>query len=314
MFAGNYAPEGWALCAGQTLNVADHPALFAAIGTSFGGDGRETFALPDLRGRIPVHRGVHVAHGESGGSELADISADQLPGHSHTVTPATGTSPAAFHGETVTMSADALPVDATGGSADDYATGGGGAHDNMQPFLSIHFVIALGGDVEPVSILEPFIGEIRLYAGAATPRGWQRCNGQALDIANNSDLFAVLGTTYGGDGKQTFALPDMRGRVALHAGQGAGLTLRRLGESGGSEQVALSATHLPYHSHALQPAAVGSAAGHVVMAAGSPSGSALTGIGTSAGTVSDGPGAPHNNLQPYLVLNYIIATTGNTSA
>ena len=95
MFAGNFAPPGWAFCNGQILNASDHPSLFGAIGSTFGGDGKTTFALPDIRGRIPVHRGSRVAHGQTGGSELASLDATQLPGHSHSVS-----QPTATHGAT----------------------------------------------------------------------------------------------------------------------------------------------------------------------------------------------------------------------
>ena len=99
---------------------------------------------------------------------------------------------------------------------------------------------------------DPFIGEISLFASNFAPRGWALCDGQLLPISTNTALFALLGTTYGGDGRTTFGLPDLRGRLPVHAGTGPGLTQRRLGERSGVEQVTLSTTELPSHGHAVR--------------------------------------------------------------
>ena len=122
--------------------------------------------------------------------------------------------------------------------------------DNMQPYTTLNYIIALQGIFPSrnmatsslkvqggvgVASADPFIGEIVLFAGNFAPRGWAFCDGQLLPISSHQALFAILGTTYGGDGRTTFALPDLRGRVAVHAGAGPGLTPRRLGEIGGSE-------------------------------------------------------------------------------
>src|SRR5947207_3767288 len=98
---------------------------------------------------------------------------------------------------------------------------------------------------------DPFVAEIRMFAGNFAPKGWALCDGQLLPISQNTALFSLLGTTYGGDGKSTFALPDMQGNVALHAGQGPGLSQRFLGETGGEEFVTLLQTEMPIHSHSL---------------------------------------------------------------
>src|SRR5213083_1523824 len=98
---------------------------------------------------------------------------------------------------------------------------------------------------------EPFIGEIVMFGGNFAPRGWAFCNGQLLAIAQNTALFSILGTTYGGDGQTTFALPDLRGRSPVHAGQGPGLSTYARGEQGGTEQVTLRAVELPPHNHIL---------------------------------------------------------------
>ena len=108
--------------------------------------------------------------------------------------------------------------------------------DNMQPYLAVNYVIALQGIYPSRDAIEPFIGEIMLFAGNFAPRGWAFCDGQLLPIAQNTALFSLLGTTFGGDGRTTFALPDLRGRAPIHQGQGAGLTPRQMGEQGGVEK------------------------------------------------------------------------------
>ncbi|MBK6974748.1 MAG: tail fiber protein [Candidatus Methylophosphatis roskildensis] len=165
---------------------------------------------------------------------------------------------------------------------------------------------------------DPFLGEIRIFAGNFAPQGWELCQGQLLPIAENDALFALIGTTYGGDGQTTFALPSLSGRVGLHQGTGPSLMPRTIGESGGAENVTLSSQHLPVHNHA----AVGSGTGANQL---SPSGNFWsTDPGGNTGAYSNtagsqmaataigaaGGGQPHDNVQPFLVINFIIALQG----
>jgi microcystin-dependent protein len=133
-------------------------------------------------------------------------------------------------------------------------TGGSQQHDNMQPSLCINYIIALQGiypsRTGPVTTsADPFIGEIKMFAGGFAPRGWAFCDGQLLAISSNEALFSLLGTTYGGDGRTTFALPDLRGRVPVHPGTGPGLSYRQWGDSMGTEQVTLTIDEIPAHNH-----------------------------------------------------------------
>lgn len=114
------------------------------------------------------------------------------------------------------------------------------SHDNMQPFLAVNYIIALQGIFPSRSSAEPFIGEVIMFAGNFAPRDWAFCDGQLLPISQYTALFSLLGTTYGGDGRTTFALPDLRGRAPIHAGNGPGLSNRLLGERGGNETAAHS--------------------------------------------------------------------------
>lgn len=167
----------------------------------------------------------------------------------------------------------------------------------------------------------PFVGEIRLFSFSRVPRGWFSCDGSLQPIAESEVLFALLGTTYGGDGQSTFGLPDLRGRVPLHNGRGPGLTPRVIGESGGSESVTLVAGQLPAHTHLL--GATGTAASATTPAATLCLGgispdtmyvsdlSGATPLAMAAASVTSAGGSqPHDNLMPTLTVQYCIAWAG----
>jgi len=158
---------------------------------------------------------------------------------------------------------------------------------------------------------QPFIGELSVVAFNFAPNGWALCNGQLLPIAQNTALFSLLGTTYGGNGETTFALPDLRGRVPLHMGLGAGLSNRFLGEHGGRESVVLTKTQLPPHRHG-QPgggAKTSSNPGSRVPSQGGAYSAPKSGVHMTP-TDATGGGMPHENMSPFLVLNVIIALEG----
>jgi microcystin-dependent protein len=163
---------------------------------------------------------------------------------------------------------------------------------------------------------DPFVAEIRAFGFNFAPPGWAMCNGQVLSISQNTALFSLLGTTYGGDGKSTFALPDLRGRVPMGPGQGPGTSVRDLGETGGSETVTLLVGQMPLHTH---PAACNSGLGNQYEptgfwaqdAAGNAEYNTTGGSAMNAAALNpNGNGQPHTNLQPYCVLNYCIALQG----
>ena len=166
---------------------------------------------------------------------------------------------------------------------------------------------------------EAFLGEIRLFPYNFAPQGWAFCNGQIMAIAQNTALFSLLGTTYGGNGTTNFALPDLRGRLAVSSGQGPGLSPYTLGQQSGSESVTLTLNNLPSHNHTVSPGANGGAATEqrpagAVMARGTASiyASAADGSTTmaSSATSSTGNSQPFSSIQPLLVLNYCIALQG----
>lgn len=166
--------------------------------------------------------------------------------------------------------------------------------------------------------MDPFVAEIRIFPFNFAPKGWAFCDGQILPLSQNTALFSLLGTTYGGDGKSNFALPNLQGSAPMHPGQGPGLSLHDLGEIGGSDTVSLLESEIPSHSHALLADVLDLADTNAV----SPNASfALSSGGTlyqsnANAMLSDqalapaGGDQPHNNLQPYLTLNFCIALQG----
>lgn len=165
---------------------------------------------------------------------------------------------------------------------------------------------------------DPFVAEIRIFPFNFAPKGWAWCNGQLLPLSQNTALFSLLGTTYGGDGKSTFALPDLEGRAPMHPGQGPGLSLHDLGETGGSETVTLLQSEMPSHPHF---AAASSDDGD--LKAPTPTRSLARSIGGFAyisvapnvqmaaeALAPAGGNLPHNNMQPYLTCYFCIALQG----
>ena len=164
---------------------------------------------------------------------------------------------------------------------------------------------------------EPFVGEIRMFGFGFAPQGWALCNGQLLPISQNQALFSLLGTTYGGDGRTTFALPDMQSRVPVCQGQGPGLSSYAEGQAGGAETVTLAAAQMPGHTHPVkasssaagadQPGgrALARSANHIYTA--EPDTNTVLNADMLGGT---GGGQPHGNIQPYLAVNFCIALTG----
>jgi microcystin-dependent protein len=172
---------------------------------------------------------------------------------------------------------------------------------------------------------DPFLAQVILFAGNFNPRGWAYCDGQLLPIAQNTALFSLIGTIYGGDGESTFGLPDFRGRAPMHAGTGPGLSPRQLGVKDGAEKYVLTTNHLPQHAHAVggnirvseedantpdsESHAIGGAVGGNIFVNDAPS--AQMANGTFTGTLQNtGSANQVNNMMPYLAINFIIAIQG----
>jgi len=160
---------------------------------------------------------------------------------------------------------------------------------------------------------DPFIGQIIIFGGNFAPRGWAECNGQLLQISQNTALFSLLGTTFGGDGRVTMGLPNMQSRAPMHPGSGPGLTTRRLGEKSGAETATIQAGRLTAHNHQLSGS-------ENEATASNPSGALYAGTEQNTYDSAGNPvpmgetrttgGQPHNNMQPFLTLLFVIALVG----
>ena len=236
-FAGIFAPVGSLQADGRLLNISDNTALFQVIGTTYGGDGSTTFALPNLTGRAAVGvgqrdgTGTFVSLGKAFGGESATLTEGQMPMHVHSLPDGTFTAP----------------------------DGGGQPIGIAGPSLGLNYIININGGIYPSRNLVSAgganltfgsfatLGEISLFAGDYAPGGWAIANGQLLPIMQYQELFSLLGTTYGGDGQVTFALPDFRGRTAY--GVSTTDAQFQLGKAVGANSLALSVNNLPAHDH-----------------------------------------------------------------
>jgi microcystin-dependent protein len=232
MNASQVVPSSEARLDGQILPIAFNQPLYSIIRTTYGGNGSTTMQLPDLRGRVPIGMGNGAgltprSLGESLGQEQTTLTLNQLPSHAHFI---------------------------PGGEFTGF-TGGSQPYSEMQPSLTLNYIIATSGIYPSRSSdigSSTTLGEIALFAGSFAPSGWQFCNGQILSIGDNTPLYSVIGTNFGGDGRTTFALPDLQGRSAL--GYSSEF---ELGQLYGEEAHVLQAYELPAHTHiAPEPASL----------------------------------------------------------
>jgi microcystin-dependent protein len=329
MFAGNFAPGGWEPCEGQPLAVASHGALFGAVGTTFGGDGKTSFRLPDLRGRVPIHRSAKRPLGQKAGVEDVTLTIPQVPSHTHvpqgsnaaaSSSNPTGNVPASLPVQVNRTAYGTDPPPTTLDPSSIAPAGGGQPHTNVAPYGCISFIIATVGAIPPggTADLGQLVGEIRVFPYGFTPSGWAPCDGQIVPLSQNTGLFAILGTLYGGDGKSTFALPDLRGAAPLGPGAGPGLSDYSIGETGGVASVTLTSGQMPAHAHALtasEQASVERQPGGQLLAAGVGVGFYDDKAAPAANLASQalktaGESTEHNNRQPYMALRYCIAMQG----
>jgi microcystin-dependent protein len=319
LFSGVFAPQGWALCNGALLSITENDTLYGLIGTTYGGDGLSNFALPDLRGRATLHMGGdHPGMGESGGVETVALLTSNLPSHSHLVavsnsaTGATdnpsgntwGPATSKAYSKTGTLSMNPACV---GNSP---ATGNL-PHNNMIPFTVVTYIIALEGSYPSSPIPGTYLSELRIFAFSNIPETWAQCNGQLLSVQQYSALFELLSTTYGGDGRQTFGLPNLQARIPMHAGNNM-----VQGQTGGEEAHALNNFEIPAHTHAIYASSRNpdvNSPNNAIWASNtgySPYGKpSRTTMAPDALGVT-GSNLPHLNMSPYIVLNICIALSG----
>ena len=235
----NFAPKGWAFCNGQLLPINQNQALFSILGTTFGGDGRVNFGLPDFRGRIPTYVGDGLVLGQKGGEEFHTVTTTEMPTHNHFLL--------RQNAEPAASSASFRSTDSVGAqlraelrvspNAGQLTTINPIDRDKRRrqhsrtriasrswcsisslPFRAFSRRETKGGK----NMGEPFVGEIRMFGGTFAPAGWAMCQGQSMAISENDTLFNLIGTTYGGDGQETFNLPDLAGTLPGARGPGTG--------------------------------------------------------------------------------------------
>jgi microcystin-dependent protein len=232
-FAGNFVPRGFQRAAGQLVSIASNSALFAQIGTTYGGDGKTTFALPNLIDRAVVGTGGSFRLGQQVGSRTVTLTEGNLPTHNHPT--------------------------ATGPSSD---TGSGAAYNNMMPGLALDFELVQNGvfpsrNGDLLSAPEDTLAFVTIDSAldgdgisGLDKRGvYRSANGELMPITQNAALFSLTGTTYGGDGRNTFGEPDTRDRIVTGEGAGPGLTDRRLGAARGTNEETLTLAEMPTHVH-----------------------------------------------------------------
>lgn len=291
-------------CNGAAVDRTIYSDLFAAIGETYGaGDGSTTFNLPNLQGRFVVGDGdslttgsTSLAQGDIGGTAEHQLTESEMPSHRHRLP--NGANDAQAGGNDSNIPGDP-------GSLVYYSnfTGGDQPHQNMPPYLTLKWYVCtenVGGSVAP----NPSVaGEIKMFGGSTEPPGWLFCNGSAVSRTVYSLLFTAIGTTFGaGDGSTTFNLPNFGGRMPIGVGASAGLTTRTLGQTGGAETHQLTDAEMPSHTHNITNRRTS-----VNNTGSSPAGTSGSGI-SNATTSSAGSDQPHNNMSPFLGINFIIYT------
>ncbi len=263
-FAGNFAPRGFQQAAGQLLNISQHTALFAQLGTTYGGNGTTNFALPDLRNRSVVGTGGNFRLGATMGSETVTLNEGNLPGHTHN----TGTGPSS-------------------------STGAGDSYNNMMPGIALDHelvttgIYPFGGTGAPEDTIGFVTIDAAIDGDGATgfdSSKYLEARGETLRISQNDALFSLVGTIYGGDGRNTLGVPDTRDSLITGAGRAPGLLNRRLGQQMGTNDETLTVAEMPAHTHSDPDFGVTDVTG---------------------GSIAE------NNVQKELSMNWLIATQGN---
>ncbi|MET0392922.1 MAG: tail fiber protein [Chitinophagaceae bacterium] len=319
-----FTPAGWMPCDGRPLTISENDSLFHEIGHIFGGDDY-TFRLPDLRGKVLLHEGEGFAFPQAGGESGHVLTVKEMAQHKHLAIASSekANEPTPKHNFWARDRGYGTTPNTKVHEAALGNTGAGEAHDNMAPFASVNYCIATTGRPLRSAGLNPFIGFITAvpFPFDSHP-DWLLCDGRELPASGiYQKLYSVIGNAFGGTRDQTFRLPDLRGRVLVGQGKGEGLSRYQVGDTGGATQVTLTEAHLPAHTHDAIGKIEGdnpTASDTRVWANGSGSNQSST-FATEKGEAPmmnpgvlnvAGEGAPHNNMMPYQVLNFIIAMDG----
>ena len=338
IFADNFAPMNWAFCDGTLYSISQYSACYTYIGTTYGGDGQTTFAVPDLRNKLAVGMGQgtglsNYTIGQQGGSNTVTYGVANLPAHTHTVTinasqntsdkdTPVGNYPGITSGNTYSTTSNANMGISSLSIGNLSNAGGSQSQNNMQPYTGINYIICMEGLYGSTSG-ESFLGEVKLTASSQVPNNWVPCNGQILQINQYQALYSLLGTTYGGNGTTNFALPDLRGRVPISRGTSTTGSFYTLGQIGGTEGETLTIAQMAAHAH-MGSATLGVYSG--IGNSNTPEGNypainpqrgnefSSTATSTSALSIgvtdAAGAGVPIDNRQSYNTIQYIICISG----
>jgi microcystin-dependent protein len=320
LFAGSFEPDGWAFCNGQLLDIKEYEALYKQIGTTYGGDGKINFALPDLRGRIVIGSGEGTgltkrSQGEYTGTSQIQLYEQNLP-HSHYIPAKIIDSADMNNGKYPTLLL--LPTNKT----ENINIGPAGLSvpaTNIQPSLGINYIICLSGYQDgPDADSAYYLGDIRIIAGSYLPGNWAKCDGSTLKVETNQALYSLIGTLYGGDGKTGFKLPDIRGKAV--AGPGADTSnainfSQTVGDISGTDSMKMTIANLPPHIHKVEVANEKNSSnlqtGKKMLLSTNANENFWWDEKARLGTNPQaGEATPVNNMQPSLVLNYYICMYG----
>lgn len=373
LFAGDYAPENWLVCNGDTVQIREYMQLFSIIDIKYGGDGSVYFNLPDLRSQVPIGSGkgeglTNRNIGDHGGAETIWLRRENITGHVHDTEVTTPVFKGKLTPKASTESDVSSPINAYPGKApgdfysEEYSIEMGvnkvefsiiepaaveiedsgifnpAPHNNMMPFLTVNYIICHSGWYpEREKQMPGTLGEIRLTGGIYAPGNWRLCLGQVLNKDEYTELHNIIGELYGGDGKSTFLLPDIRGRGPL--GQG-GSYFPQQGIKAGTETESLKQEQIPLHTHNVKytsPVFAGNVGLRASVDADTdypkncyPGDNMQDYYSESPDTVmadcevdivtiqpldvivqASGDSYPHNNMQPYLTVNYMICVKGD---
>jgi len=315
-YAGKTIPDGWLPCDGRSLPVDGNELLSLFLDFAYGGSG-DHFAIPDLRGRVPVSTGQGIALAQVGGKESVALALDEMPVHTHLLAGNKSDGDRAQPADSVWARSEALGFsrdtpDVTMASGALASVGAGMPHDNMMPFLALTPIIATQGllPIEEAIEADIYAGEVRIMAFSQVPSGWVPCDDTTYEHDTHPFLDLLIGTIFGGSASQ-LAVPDLRGRVAINADGG-----HNVGLAGGEGAHALDAAEIPAHTHAALAA---SAAGDDPSPKDRTWGVQTSGLAYAAapdvalhaGAVATAGGSKaHENRPPFLGLPHLLASTG----
>ncbi|MBS7526940.1 tail fiber protein [Fusibacter paucivorans] len=267
IFAGTYAPKNWEFCDGQMLSKEKYRALYELIGTTYGSDDDSTFALPNLRGRVPVNKGAAPGLstyqlGQKRGEASVRLEEQHLPNHTHkfyvSTLAATDKNPQnlLIANSNINLYKDAKLSETRVAMASETIseTGEDKPHTNLQPFTSIGYIICVkeetstGDDAGSDAVLmDQFIGEVRAFPYYGVPKGWLRCNGKSWEINKYTALYSIIYEQFGGKSHIEFNVPNINERIVIHRNDDF-----PVGAMGGTEKVSISTSEMPKHTHSLR--------------------------------------------------------------